>query len=207
LTYRVSPFFNSYSLALLTVEADPFQYKKRNITDLIINKYHGIDKTKPASIFSALPYCMNLIWKSRSFLVSTSSGVHPHFNDIQNYKIDSSRLVSVTELKFLKDHDNCSIEVSLIVSAIHLILGYCSRHCKTPYELEVMIDELANVLEIPSDGTLMKDFPVDYLTKQLKVDRLPQKLTDDLPEILLILQATNHALEIVKDMKKGPIKQ
>jgi hypothetical protein len=204
---RLTLFLLLYSLVLLTLEAEPFHRSERNVTDLIFKKYHETDKTRLASIVSALPHCINLIWNTRSFLVSArNTGVHQDITGTdsrKNYKSGSSGPVSLPEMKFLQDHDNSVLEVSVIVSAIHLILGYCSRNCSSPAELEVMIDKLASMLEIPADGTLMKEFPVNYVTTQIEVDRLPHTLREDLPEILLILQSTNYVLEIVRDMKKG----
>jgi hypothetical protein len=164
--------------------------------------------------FGIMPFCMELIWRTRAYLISNSNnGIRPDFSYKENKKksivTDSGEVqynspsygpISVLEKGFRLKRDINALEVNFIISAIHLILGYCSRHCSTPVELEAMIDELASVLEIPIDGALIKEFPVNSLTKEIAVDRLPQKLRGDLPEILLILQSTNHVLEIVKDM-------
>jgi hypothetical protein len=205
----------SHRLTLLVSESDGLYVGERLVAESVLSGYGTPLRARTRTILSLIPHCMKFIGEIRNLiLISTTdilSNISYKENDQKSIITDSGEVqynspsygpISVIEMDALTQQDINIIEVSVIVSAIHLILEYCSRNCNTPVELEVIIDELASVLEIPSDGALMKDFPVDYSSKQIEVDTLPQKLREELPEILLILQATNHLLEIVKDMKR-----
>jgi hypothetical protein len=210
--------FVSNSLALLVSEGcHLYEPGGKRIGFSMLSGFGSSVRMSANQTLESIPFCMELIWNTRAYLISSSNnGIHPDFSYKENnekssitdsgviqYNSPSYGPISVFNPVFrLKHRDMHGVEVSLIVSAIHLILGYCSRNCSTPEGLKAMIDELASMLEIPADGTLMREFPVNYSTKQIEFDRLPQKWREDLPEILLILQATNHVLEIVKDMHK-----
>jgi hypothetical protein len=196
-------------------ESDGLYVGEKFVAESVLMGYGTALRSRSRKILSMIPHCVKFIRAIRN-LISTHnndilSSISYKENNEKSIITDSGNVqynspsygpISVIEMDALTQHDITVIEVGCIISAIHLILEYCSHSCNTPGEFETMVDELASILEIPSDGTLMKDFPVDYSIKQVEVDSLPQKLREDLPEILLILQSTNHVLGIVKDMKR-----
>jgi hypothetical protein len=106
-----------------------------------------------------------------------------------------------------KEHENM-FQISLLLTAIHLIYERVCLSLSTK-DLEKMIQELADLLLIPSDGKLLTTFPSE-LAKEITqaerfVEAISPKLRAELPEILLILQATNYLLHIAEDIEKKDI--
>jgi hypothetical protein len=106
-----------------------------------------------------------------------------------------------------KEHENM-FQLSLLLTAIHLIYERVCLSLSTE-DLEKMIQELADLLLIPSDGKLLTIFPSELAKEITRAERFVEaispKLRAELPEILLILQATNYLLHIAEDIEKKDI--